>query len=173
MRNRFRLFGILFLALIVGQVNCAVPRLFWPQDSISSNELNEPSLSKKMLVAARSSKFKDAVVARIEEAFAAEPVYMKFIGIDELKDEDGADYTAVILINTCIAWGMDRHVEGFLKRHEDQSHMVVLTTSGDGGWLPDMKGRNFDAISSASEVNRVDTVAEEIVGRTRLLLEGG
>ena len=172
MRNRFRLFGMLFLALIVVQVNCAVPRLFWPQDNISSNELNESTLSKKVLVAAHSSKFKDAVVFRIEEALAPEPVYMKFIGIDELEEEDGAGYTAVILINTCVAWGMDRHVEGFLNRHEDQGHMVVLTTSGDGDWLPDMKGRDFDAVSSASEENWADTVAREIVGKTRLLLEG-
>ena len=34
---------------------------------------------------------------------------------------------------TCIAWGLDRHVKAFLERYKDHRHMIVLTTSGDGG----------------------------------------
>ena len=110
-------------------------------------------------------------MANVKEAFRNEQVYMKFIGIDQLQKEKGEDYSAVVLISTCIAWKIDRHVNGFLDDHQNQSNMIVLTTSGDGDWLPRKDGRNFDAISSASKDDTTSEVAETIVSKVRLLLE--
>jgi hypothetical protein len=144
--------------------------MFWPQKDIQPNEFHEPSLGKKVLVASRSSEFKDAVVERIKAAFKDEPVYLKFIGLEPLEKEDGAKYSAVVLINTCMSWDMDRNVKAFLKRHKEQSHIIVLTTSRSG-WLPKMKEHNVDAISSASQKEKVDVVADEIITKIRLLLQ--
>jgi hypothetical protein len=172
MNKRFSL-GALLLSVSIMQLSCfSVPHLFWPQKDIQPNEFHEPSLGKKVLVASRSSEFKDAVVERIKAAFKDEPVYLKFIGLEPLEKEDGAKYSAVVLINTCMSWDMDRNVKAFLKRHQEQSHIIVLTTSGSGGWLPKMKGHNFDAISSASQEDKVDVVADEIITKIRLLLQG-
>jgi len=44
-------------------------------------------LGKKVLVDSRSSEFKDAVVKKIGEAFKDEPIYVKFIGLEQLKAE--------------------------------------------------------------------------------------
>jgi hypothetical protein len=158
----------LFICLV--HVSCAIPRLIWPQDDIQTYEMNAPSLKNRVLVASRSSAFKDSVVARIREAFAEEPVHFKFIGLGELKHENAGAYKVVVLINTCIAWGMDPDVEGFLKESTDQSHIIVLTTSGDGNWLPKMQGRDFDAIASASKSIDVDHVAAEIISKITALL---
>jgi hypothetical protein len=49
--------------------------------------------------------------------------------------------------------------------------MIVLTTSGDGDWLPKMEGRNFDAISSASKQANVDAVAGTIIAKVERLLQ--
>jgi hypothetical protein len=135
------------------------------------SELNVPSVEKKVLIAARSSEFKDAVISRIKEAFKDEVVYMKFIGIDHLKKENGDDYSAVVVINTCMGWNMDRHVKSFVKRQKDQSNVVVLTTSGDGDWMPKMEDYDFDAISSASEMHKVDEIADKIIAKVRLLVQ--
>ena len=70
-----------------------------------------------------------------------------------------------------MAGSMDRHVKAFVKRHTDQKHMIVLTTSGDGGWLPDMEGHHFDAISSASQKDKIDEVADQIIAKMRSLLD--
>ena len=171
MKKGFLLFSILLLSVSIMQINCSVPHLLWPQKDIQPNELNEPSLGKKVLVASRSSEFKDATVNRIGEAFKDEPVYIKFIGIQQLKEEDGDNYAAVVLINKCMSWDMDRHVKAFLKRHKDQSHIIVLTTSGDGDWSPKMEGRNFDAISSASQKDNIDVIADKIITKVHLLLQ--
>ena len=172
MKKRFLLFGILLLSASIMQVSCfSVPHLFWPQKDIQPNELNEPSLEKKVLVVSRSSEFKNAIVGRIGETFRDEPVYMKFIGLEQLEKEDGTNYATVVLINTCMSWDMDRNVKGFLKRHKEQSNMIVLTTSGGGDWLPKMKGRNFDAISSASQEDKIDEITDKIITKIRLLLQ--
>jgi hypothetical protein len=170
MKKDYVVLSILIVWVCIIQLSCAVPRLLWPQVDIQPYELNAPWLEKKILVASRSSEFKDAVVEKIREAFKDEPVYMRFIGINQLEQEHDADYTAVVLINTCIAWGMDPDVVTFLDHYEGQGNIIVLTTSGDGDWLPDMGGRTFDAISSASEKPRIDGVADEIINKIRLLL---
>lgn len=171
MRKRSRAVGLLSFLLCLMLLNCAVPRLVWPQKDVQSQEMNDPSLEKTVLVASRSSTFKDAIVERIQKAFAGQPVYMKFIGLDQLDDEDGDAYTAVVMINTCIAWGLDRHVGRFLDRHESHGHMIVLTTSGDSHWVPDMKGRDFDAIAAASTEADVDTVAAKIISKIQAVLQ--
>ena len=75
------------------------------------------------------------------------------------------------MINTCMSWDMDRNVKAFLKKHKNQGNMIILTTSGDGKWLPKMKDQNFDAISAASEKNKVDEVANTIITRVKSLIE--
>jgi len=171
MKRSFGLLGLLLLSVSVPQVQCGAPHWFWPQKDVSFHEVNDPSLEKSILVASRRSEFKNAIVDRIGDAFRGESVYIKFIGIKQLKEEDGAKYDAVVLINTCMAGSMDRHVKAFIKRHTDQKHMIVLTTSGDGAWLPDMEGRHFDAISSASQKDKIDEVADQIIAKMRSLLD--
>ena len=156
--------------LLILHASCGVPRAIWPQDNIQAFELNSPKLDKRVLVAARSSEFKDAVVAKIRDSFLGIPVYVKFIGVDDLDKEKAGSYTAVILVSTCIAGGFDRHIEAFLGQTSDQRKTIILTTAGDANWKPDKKGRNYDAITTASIKTDVDKVAGEIISKVRALL---
>ena len=149
---------------------CVVPRLIWPQSDIKASELNTSAGEKNVLVASRTSAFKDAVVARIGDAFRDEPVHVKFIGLDDLDKEDAAKYDALVLIDTCIAWGLDRKVDAFLGRNKAAHNIIVLTTSGDGKWVPKKDGRNFDAIATASQQASVDKIAGSIIDKIKTLL---
>jgi hypothetical protein len=151
-------------------LSCSLPRLFWPQGDIENAEIVPAGAKHRVLVASRSSGFKDALVERIREDLEAEKVSMRFVGVQKLKYEDPRDFDAVVIINTCIAWGMDPQVDGFLNKNRDAGNIVVLTTSGDGKWAPDKRGRLFDAVASASEMARVDEAAEEILRKVRELL---
>jgi hypothetical protein len=164
---------LFFLILIISlfQVYCSVPHRVLPQKDMPASELNEPSLDKKVLVASRYSEFKEAVIEKLKEAFKDQPVYIKFIGLGDLEQEDAKRYNAVVMINKCMAWQMDRNVIGFVKRYKDQGNMIVLTTSGDGNWLPKMEGRNFDAISSASKQANVDKVAGQIIDKVNSFVQ--
>jgi hypothetical protein len=151
---------------------CVVPRLIWPQDDILGSEINPRSSEKSVLIASRASEFKGQVVERLRLGLETKPVYVKIIGLDGLEGEDAARYDAVVLINTCMAWGLDPKVDGFLKRQKQQSHVVVLTTSGNGTWMPGAEGRTYDAIASASKRADADKIADAILERVdRLLLQ--
>ncbi|MGD1049159.1 MAG: hypothetical protein ABR899_10475 [Candidatus Krumholzibacteriaceae bacterium] len=169
--SRRRVLSLLALGgLLILQMSCAVPRMIWPQENIQALELNSPKLDKRVLVAARSSEFKDAVVAKIRDSFMGIPVYVKFIGVDDLEKEKAGSYTAVILVSMCIAGGFDRHIDAFIGRESDQHNIIILTTAGDANWKPDKKGRNYDAITTASIKTDVDKIAGEIISKVRALL---
>jgi hypothetical protein len=162
--------GILILCVCLLQTGCSIPRRIWRQDDIEPYEVNAPSREHKVLLASSKSDFKDAVISRIRQGLEGEDLYLKVIGLGDLEHEDATAYDAVIVINRCVAWGMDPDVDSFLERYDDHENMIVLTTSGDGDWLPDMKGRNFDAVSAASKQAQVDETAGEIISKVRLLL---
>ena len=107
--------GIIILTTIVVQATgISVPHLFWPKKDIETSELNQTSLEKKVLVASRSSEFKNAIIETIREEFKNDSIYFKFTGLKKLNGEDTDSYNAAILINTCMAGGMDPIAKGFL-----------------------------------------------------------
>lgn len=170
MIKKFYAWLFIVLIVILFQLHCSVPHRVLPHKDIQPGELNEPSLDKKVLVAARSSEFKQAIVEKIRAAFQDRPVYIKFIGLGEIDQEKAEHYHAIVMINTCMSWDMDRSVHGFLDRYKDHRNMIVLTTSGDGNWLPKMKGRNFDAISGASKKTKIEEVAGQIIDIINMLI---
>ncbi len=166
-----RTFSLVTLSVVCcAFLSCSVPRLFWPQSDIDAYEKIYGAADKSLLVASRSSDFKDALVKRIEKAFEHESITIRFVGLQRLKYEDADAFDAVVIMNTCIAWGMDPQVDGYLNKYRGASNIIVLTTSGDGNWLPGKHNREFDAVASASEMARVDEVADRIVQKVRALL---
>jgi hypothetical protein len=151
-------------------LSCALPRLFWPQSDAGSHELVYGSGEHSLLIAAISTEFKDAVVETIIMSLDDESIAIKTVGLHRLKYEDPGDFDAVVIINACIAWGMDPQVDGYVDKYGDAGNIIVLTTSGDGDWRPGSHGRAFDAIASASDMARVDAVAGEIVEKVKALL---
>ena len=131
---------IIIIAIILQTLGISVPHFFWPKKDIETSELNQAFLEDKVLIASRSSEFKNAIIEKIEEAMKNDSVYVKFTGLKKLRDED--------------------HQKG-------KNNIVILTTSGGGDWLPKMKYQSFDAIASASEKDNVDSVAKEIIDKIR------
>jgi hypothetical protein len=140
------------------------------EDDISAHEKIYGGAGHALLVASRSSEFKDAVVGGIERAFVGQSVAIRFIGLQDLRQESAEDYDAVVLINTCIAWSLDPQVDAFLHKHREGGHVIVVTTSGDGSWEPKKQNREFDTVASASEMPRVDAVVEEVVAKIQALI---
>ena len=152
------------------QPGCSFTHRMWPQKDITQDEINEPHLGKSILIASRRSDFKDALISRIGQAFREESVYVKSVGLEHLPEEDADRYTAVVMINTCMFWESDALVEAFLDRFPDRDNMIVITTSGDGDWLPDPEGREYDALTSASKMSELDDLSREIVMKLHMLL---
>lgn len=161
---------IIVVAILLQTLGISVPHLFWPKKDIETSELNQPSLEKKVLVASRSSEFKNAIIEKIREEFKNDSVYFKFAGLKKLKGEEADSYNAIVLINTCMAGGMDPIVKRFVKNRKDNK-TIVLTTSGDGVWIPKIKDQSFDAVATASKKDKVDSMAKEIIDKIRSKLQ--
>ena len=144
-----------------------------PQTDADAYEVGREVFDTRILLASRDSDFKIEVARRIGEALRDEPVYVKFIGIKQLMNEDGSDYTAIILMTRCTSWAIDPETNAFLEKNPELSSIVVLITSGDGDWKPDMEGKKFDAITSASVIERAGSVAEEILEKIRATVSAG
>ena len=149
---------------------CAAPHYLWPQKDIGMREINPPTLGKRMLIASRDSEFKRRLVDRIAAAYENRPVYIKVIGIEALANENADDYSAVVLLNTAMGWTVDVEVDRFLDRFGDRASIIVLTTSDGGDVLPDLENRKVDAMSSASVLDRVDPLADEMIAKIDRLM---
>ena len=101
----------LFLSIAVPAVlllsaGCSVPHRIVSKEDVTARAWNDPASDKAVLIASRSSEFKDRIVEAVEQGVRRDDVYVKVIGVEELENEDGGTYTAVVLINTCMAWAM-------------------------------------------------------------------
>jgi hypothetical protein len=166
----------LFLSIAVPAVlllsaGCSVPHRIVSKEDVTARAWNDPASDKAVLIASRSSEFKDRIVEAVEQGVRRDDVYVKVIGVEELENEDGGTYTAVVLINTCMAWAMDPKIKAFLDRQENTDRVIVLTTSGNGEWTPKKKEMEFDVVTSASEDYDPEAVADGIVNRVNRLLE--
>jgi len=160
------------VSILFGLLTCtgcvSIPHLVWRQHDIETREVNPGARDRKVLIASRASDYKKALVERVATMLSGDSAYVKVRGLDDLADEEDVDsFDVVVLINTCMAWDMDRNVKKFLKRNPYHGKVVLLTTSAGGDWLPRRRWSDVDALSGASEMARVDEVAEEIVGKVR------
>jgi hypothetical protein len=153
------------LALLVVLAGCAVPQRFWPQKDIQASGPLETIGAATVLIASRSSDYKELLVTALQQKLSAAGIQQRTVGVDDLKKVDAQDYAAVVVINTCLAWGLDHDVETFLGRQRATDNVILLTTSGDGIWLPTKNGRDFDAISGASIPDNVKAVACDLFAR--------
>jgi hypothetical protein len=141
------------------------------QSDVTSLEVGEDVSGTKILIASSESDFKIEVARRIGEALQDKPVYVKFIGTDQLAGEDASKYSAIIVMARCVTWGLDKSTEAFLKENAGLTSMVVLFTSGGGDWNPDMEGLKFDAVTSASVLATAGSVADEILEKVYVILD--
>lgn len=159
------------IAVLLLQSACSGTSGPAPQSDADAHEVGEEVFGTRILLASRDSDFKVEIARRIGEALRDEPVYVKFIGIKQLANEAGSDYTAIILMTRCTSWSMAPEAKAFLEKNPELSNIVLLITSGDGEWKPDMEGKKFDAITSASVMARVDSVTEEILEKLRAIMQ--
>ncbi len=163
----------LFLVSLPLMLFCASPGHFmsntWPQKSIQARTFGDSLASKRILIGGIASPFKDAVVASIVDSLTKDSVFVKTIGIGDLKKQKAAPWNAVLLLNTCMAWELNYKVKKFAKKYPDYNAIVVVTTSGDPKSCGSAKQipANVDAISTASEKQKLPEVTAKVLDLLR------
>jgi hypothetical protein len=119
------------------------------------------------LIATQNSKFKQTVVSEIYDELNRNSIYMKIIDVKKLKNQSSAEFSAVVIINKCLAGRPDPRVESFIDRAPQKNKIIVLTTGILDSWKPEAPG--VDAMTSASVLDKSDQVAKSIVNRVLVL----
>lgn len=145
------LFGLLFFACAPGSVKTA-----------AYGPANAPGA---VLIAAQSSRFKDALLSALVAELGQLPVRTDVVDLRRATSALESGYDVVVLINTCMAWQADPAAMRFLDAVGDKSRVILVTTAGDPGWRADIPG--VDAITAASAPDRAVRLASEIAAKVR------
>jgi hypothetical protein len=125
---------------------------------------------KRVLIAAESSEYKDAVVDAVVDGLQKYPMVIRVIDISQLDAAISTGYDAVVVFNTRMAWRMNRRVDDFLQQAEQKERIILFSMAADPEWGPELTG--VDAITAASNPDRSGRAAEDIIERVHRLLGG-
>lgn len=152
---------LLLVFLLLSASGCALktvrPEVFGDADSAA-----------RVLVATDASDFKGAVVKDVIERLTQKGAYVCLIPINDLSRKNPEDYSAVILVNTVIAWQAKPDAAAFIKRAKDRDRIILVSTAGDPDFTADYEG--VDAVTAASEISGAGGLADEIVKKAERLL---
>jgi hypothetical protein len=132
-------------------------------------ELADAGAGKRVLIAARSSAFKDALVDKLLEGLKARRCGARAIDLGKLDPKAAEGFDAVVIVDRCWAWSLSRSVERFLAAAPKERRIVLVVTSGNGQWRP--KGAEPDAVTCASKPGEGDRAAAEALAKLAALLE--
>ncbi len=138
----------------------------YPTENLNSFEINSPVLEHKIVIATQLSEFKNAVLLEILNQLRRQQVFIKVIDVTELDSINEQDWDAVVIIHTWENWAPPPRVTTWFDTDRKLEKVVVLTTSGNAQY----KMPGINAITSASRMSNVDSIAAEIVVQTNLIL---
>ncbi len=153
---------VVFLWLLLVASACTLQK-------VKTVEIGEQvSMKHKMLIATEYGEFKTTVVDGIIAALKNEPLYVKVIDVTQLKEENAADFDAILIINTCMAWNLSPEVLAFIDKVKSKDRLIVLATAGDEQWTADLEA--VDVMTSASQMESADQVTITVTNKLRTLL---
>ena len=123
-------------------------------------------LNKSILIASEKSDYKNQLVKMLSEEFKKKGFYIKVIdvtydstSIDSIIIDD---WKSIIIINSIKARKLNWYVENFIVNNNLDSKIVLINTSDSGDAKTD---HNIDAITTASNMNKIDTIKDLILDR--------
>jgi hypothetical protein len=150
--------------------------LFFQENSFCNRLVNDNCINEGnkpvVLIAAKSSQFKDSVLAVVKDSLEKMSYCVKIIPFGDLGGEILENYRAAIVVSTCQFGGIGCGASKFLKKTKDLDKKKILffVTSGSAKWHP--KKLSVDCVSSASVLNNAVSVADSVVAGTKKILSG-
>jgi hypothetical protein len=131
---------------------------------IEERSYGSPDAGERVLIAAQGSEFKEQVVAGVVERLQARDVFVRLIPARELGEADAADWDAVLVVYAMQAASEQRQARRFLESTPHRERVVALRTQGGKEEWPGERS-DIDAITSASQRERVQPVVEQVSAR--------
>jgi hypothetical protein len=138
----------------------------WPQKGFTANNIGSSKAANKVLIAGKESAFRDSVVSHLVAKLHKDSAFIRIIDLKDISTQDPHDWSAILLVNMCVAWDYDNLVKSYVKKHSDSKNILLFTTSGDPeGCIPkdkSDKNLNIDSYSSASVKDNITPAADTL-----------
>ena len=135
-------------------------------DTIETGD--KTTVKSKVLIVTQKSRFKSEVVSEIKKALGENVFYIKVVDLKWLPNESVDHYSAIAILNRCMAGRPDPRVESFIDNIQDKNKLVVLTTGRLDSWKPESP--EVDAITSASTMSEAGVVARTIADKVMVII---
>jgi hypothetical protein len=135
-------------------------------DTIETGD--KTTVKSKVLIVTQKSRYKGEVVSEIKKALAENVFYIKVVDIKWLPNESVDDYSAIVILNQCMAGRPDPRVEIFIDNIQAKNKLVLLTTGRLDSWKPESP--EVDAITSASTMSETGVVARTIADKVMVII---
>ena len=121
-----------------------------------------------MLISTQESKFKRTLVSEIKDTLGDKVYYLKVVDLKWLPNESMDDYSAIVILNRCMAGRPDPRVESFIDNFQDNNKVIILTTGQLDSWRPDSS--EVDAMTSASIMSETTRIAQTISSKVLTII---
>ena len=122
--------------------------------------------AKSILIVSEDSQYKNQLVKILSEEFEKKNITIKVMDVSfegYLLDDIIVDnWSSIIILNTIRAGKLNWFIENFIVKNNFDNKIVLINTSDSGDTKTD---HAIDAITTASEMNQVDTVKDMILAR--------
>ena len=138
---------------------------------VSPVQFGPSSSTNRVLFATEDTEFKNAILENVARAFNGRDVFIQVTDIPSLEKIHPKNYTAIVLVNTCIAWKVEPEIASFLKKVTQPEKVVLLTTTGN----PDLSitAPDVDSVTSASQMEKAGEVSRDIINKVENILAQG
>jgi hypothetical protein len=137
--------------------------------SVDTMETGDKTTAKsKVLIVTQRSRFKGEVISEIKKALAENVFYIKVVDVKWLPNESVDRYSAIVILNQCMAGRPDPRVEIFIDNIQAKKKLVLLTTGRLDSWKPESP--EVDAITSASTMSETGVVARTIADKVMVII---
>ena len=137
--------------------------------TVDTMETGDKTTAKsKVLIVTQKSRFKGEVVSEIKKKLAENVFYIKVVDVKWLPNESVDQYSAIVILNQCMAGRPDPRVEIFIDNIQPKNKLVLLTTGRLDSWKPESP--EVDAITSASTLSKTGVVARTIADKVMVII---
>jgi hypothetical protein len=164
---------LIVLGIILAVLVCAglVYKLAFGQKKAQDETLGSADAETRMFVAAQGSDFKDSLLKKIKAELTGRDVYVKITDVSNLKDIDIKNWDFVLIMAAIEAGKIHNNAEDFILKNSSSPNMSIVLTSGGRKDLSDFYDISVDSVSSASEMEELDSVKNRIMDKINYLLK--
>ncbi len=144
------IFPLILIIVSIGMGAPQIVRWLTYEEQVKQIESVLYHSPEKVLIASKSTLFKDKIIKRLETYLQSSKLDYKLIDTRHLPKENPDNYNAVIILTSAFVWSVDPKVEKFIQNRKNRENLILLITSEGEDVLPLVEG-GYTPITSASD----------------------